>query len=62
MAHDDSVLRHFVANIDFLGSSDLKRWKDSGAILLAFKLSTVGCQALKHTLAIHETPNSLLMI
>ena len=36
--------------------------RDSGAILLAFDLSTVSCQALKHILTVHKTHDSLLMI
>jgi len=73
VAHDNTVLRHFVANTVFLSSSDCQGKKIlerktsfndrySGAILLALKLFTVSCQALKHNLTIHKTPDSLLVI
>ena len=73
MALEDIVPRHFVAKIVFLGGSDpqgkkilektsFQQQKDSGAILLASKLSTVSCQALKHIPTAHKTPDNLLEI
>ena len=73
MALENTVLKHFVAKMVFLGGSDpqgkkilekniFQRQKDSGAILLASKLSTVSCQALKHIPTVHKTPDNLLKI
>jgi len=57
VAHNDAVLRHFVVCLprrfrlprkDPGKKNPWQRDRDSGAILLAFKLSTASCQALKH--------------
>ena len=49
-----------------LSSWKFRSWKEiptsSGAILLAFKLFTVGCQILKHIPTTHKASDNLLMI
>ena len=54
MAHHNTVLRHFVAEIVFLRGSDTLGKKenlsatDSGVFLIGIQVSTVSCEALKH--------------
>ena len=70
---DMIIYKRYVAKVVYFRGSDcqgktileekiFQQQRDPGAILLAFKLSTVGCQALKHIPTIHESPDRFLMI